>query len=345
MIALSTSSLLFTSCEKDEKVPETQVSAGANNLFVANQGNFTKSNASVSLINLDNSTVSSDVFLSANAKPLGDVAQSMALINGNVYIVVNGSNRIEVVNADNFKLTDSIAGLAAPNYIVEAGNGKAYVSATYGAPISVVNTTTNSVVNSINCPGSTQEMLTFGGLTYVANSGSDYLFVINNTTDLISDSILVGKGAQSLALDASQNLWIAFGAIYDSQPPYSELQAGSVKKVQLSGKTVTTVGTMAFGGVGKIRADKAKTSLYYTYNNGLYKVGSSASTLPSSAIYSSAGYGWYGLGVDTKTDLVYVADAKDYTGNGSVYQVDNNGSLKNTFTVGIIPGEFLFYHK
>ncbi len=338
---LSALTLGLTSCEKDEKLPEV-INASTAGIFVTNEGGFTKNEGALSFINLDNNAVTSDVYASNNGEPLGDIAQTVTAINGKLYVVVNNSAKVVVVNPTTFKKVGQISGLGSPNNIAAGSSNHAYVTDLFGGPISVVNLTSNTVEKSINCPGSTGEMLTLGGKTYVTNSSSEYLFIINHNTDAISDSILIGKGAESIQEDASGNLWLGFGKLYDAN--YNVIEQGKIKKVSPSSKAVTLNLPLVAGGVKKIRMDKDKTSFYFI-NKDLFKMSTSSTTLPTVAFFSKSPAQFYGLGVDVNTNTIYVSDPKDYVASGSVYQVNSVGALTNTFAVGIIPGDFYFMNK
>ena len=62
--------------------------------FIVNEGNFNWGNASVTYVDISTGTAHQHIFQQANSRPLGDVAQSMKVLNNRGYIVVNNSNRI-----------------------------------------------------------------------------------------------------------------------------------------------------------------------------------------------------------------------------------------------------------
>jgi len=55
--------------------------------FIVNEGNYTWGNASVTFIDEASGVIEQDLYQRINNKPLGDVAQSMEIINGKGYIV------------------------------------------------------------------------------------------------------------------------------------------------------------------------------------------------------------------------------------------------------------------
>lgn len=347
LIILSALCFGMSSCDKDEKPPQSVtpipiISDTTQGFFVTNEGGFMKNEASLSFINLDSNQLFPDVYASTNSEPLGDIAQSVTKINDDLYVVVNNSAKIVVINPLTFVKKGEITGLGSPNNIISGSVNHAYVTDLFGGPISVVNLSTKTVVKSIPCPGSTGEMLNLNGKTYVTNSSSSYLYVINHTTDAISDSILVGQGAATIQDDLAGNLWIGFGQLYDAN--YNVIEQGKLKKVSPLSKTVTLNLPLVSGGIRKLRMNKEKNILYFI-NKDLFKMSVAASSLPVGPFYSNSPSSFYGLGVDLNSNSVYVTDPKDFSSTGTVFQVNSAGVLTNTFFTGIIPGEFYFMNK
>ena len=83
-------------------------------MLVLNEGNFQFSNASLTFYDPIADTVCNNLFYKVNDAPLGDVGESMTLVDGKLYIVVNNSNLIYKVDANSivcdttkpFKMTD-----------------------------------------------------------------------------------------------------------------------------------------------------------------------------------------------------------------------------------------------
>ncbi|MEP5634724.1 MAG: Calx-beta domain-containing protein, partial [Maribacter dokdonensis] len=74
-----------------------------NGILVSHEGNFMQGNASISFVSDDLATVENDIFKTVNdADALGDNAQSMSFYENMAYIVMNGSQKIEVVNRYTF---------------------------------------------------------------------------------------------------------------------------------------------------------------------------------------------------------------------------------------------------
>ena len=84
--------LSFVSCNPDNKDPEDKNIAKG--LFILNEGTFTYANSSLTFYDPEADTVENNLFYRVNLAPLGDVANSMAIDENGMYIVVNNSKYV-----------------------------------------------------------------------------------------------------------------------------------------------------------------------------------------------------------------------------------------------------------
>src|SRR5688572_27698030 len=102
---------LFVACDDEEKVK----GEFDNKVFVINEGNYLDADGTVSAIDPRSGVVVHDIFGSVNeGRALGDVVQAMTIHEDKAYIVVNNSNKIEVVNANTFESISVIDDLSLP---------------------------------------------------------------------------------------------------------------------------------------------------------------------------------------------------------------------------------------
>ena len=130
-IATLVSAVVLVSCSKDELEVPVYQSKGVfdSGVLILNEGNFNASDASISFIPFDLSRVENNVFSTLNSGlPLGDVAQSLTFSGDLAYIVVNNSNKIQIVNRYTLKKSGEIStGLSNPRY-VSISNNKIFVT-------------------------------------------------------------------------------------------------------------------------------------------------------------------------------------------------------------------------
>ena len=102
-IAVLASTLFLGSCTNDTN-EEKSSGAYDNGFFIINEGGFGKANAEISFISNDLVTQQNSLYSAINpGKLLGDTAQDFNANGEFGYIVMNGSNTIQVVNRYSFK--------------------------------------------------------------------------------------------------------------------------------------------------------------------------------------------------------------------------------------------------
>jgi YVTN family beta-propeller protein len=187
--------LVLASCEKDEGIAPQCVDCSLDSLkidtsvaevFIMNEGNFGWNNGSLSLYTPENSVIQNNIFQKANAIVPGDIVQSMEIINDKGYVVVNNSNKIEVVNLNTFEIEQTINGLNSPRFICKVSENIAYVTSLYGNTVYVLDLQTNTVISEIAVNGWTEQLAVVGDLAYVVSPDSNKLFVL----DVIQETII-----------------------------------------------------------------------------------------------------------------------------------------------------------
>ncbi len=151
---------------------EVEVDA-ENMLLVFNGGSMYSSiDGSLSAVKYEKSqTVVNDAFSTANGRSLGATVQDGIIFGDNLYIAVDGSNTIEVVNKYNFKsvttiLPDQTA--YEPRDIV-ADDNYIYVSM-YTGYVARIDPKTNKIDKTVQVGPNPEEMVIEDGYLYVVNS-------------------------------------------------------------------------------------------------------------------------------------------------------------------------------
>jgi hypothetical protein len=331
---------IFTSCKKDQPIPPstngTAVTPGLG-AFVVDEGNYLGGNAKISFFNFSDATAVEDLFQPTNTRPLGDVGQSMTLINGKEYVVVNNSGKIEVVNPSNCFSTNTITGFTSPRFILPLSPSKAYVSDLFANAISIVNLSSNTKTGSIPFPGESEAMVLANGEVFVSSTDHDKVFVMNPNTDVVTDSIQVAKGGNSMQMDNNGKLWVlCYGDYFTSAP-------GGLYRINTSTHLVeqsfpfTTLQSPT-----RLCANTAGDTLYYL-DNGVMRITSTAVVLPGAAFIPQTTHSFYGLAIRPGNGEVFVTDAVDYSQRGHLLQYSASGTLMNDAIVGVIPGGIYFY--
>ncbi len=329
--------LLVLSCVKDKPEAHSPVLSNpesSKQVFVVNEGNFSSGNASISLYNTANNEVQEDQFKAVNNAALGDVAQSMALINGHYYLVVNNSGKI-VVCDKNFKMTANITGLLSPRYILQVSVTKAYVSDYKSGRVSVVNLTNHSVSHSIILPGWTEEMLMLNNKVFVCNVNREYLYVIDPNQDEVEDSVWVGKNVSGIQSDKNSKVWILSSG---------DLANSSARLSLINATTLDVEKTYVFPTQRqpfKLAINGQRDSLYFI-DKGICVMPVNAVALPDVPIIPAGQSNFYGLGIHPQSSEIYVSDALDYVQRSHITVYSAAGSKKTEFKAGINANGFYF---
>ncbi|MDF7813073.1 DUF5074 domain-containing protein [Hymenobacter sp. YC55] len=347
----SAAALSLVACDPDSDPDPNQAITPTKTVFVVNEGNFMNSNAEISSFSKTTASVSPNLFSTVNNRPLGDVAQSMAVQDSTGYIVVNNSNKLEVVNLRTFRSLATINNLKLPRYFAAASATKGYVTETIsysGAPgqVSVIDLKTNTVTKSIAVGVEPEQLLVVGNRLYVVNGGANTVTVINTTTDVVEGTITVGDSPNSLVLDRNNKLWVLSGGnvVYNANYTaidYTKTTKGSLSSI-VPGQLTATTRELAtnLAQPGRLTTNGAKDRLYYTFQGGVYSLGVNDANLPTTPIIKRS---LYGLGIDPQDNTIYGGVSNGFNGAGKVIRYRNSGAPIDSFDVRVGPNSFLFY--
>lgn len=324
------------SCKKDPKGNPDISNTFNNGVWVLNEGNFGAGNASVDFFHRDSKITDTDVFKNINGRPLGDVLQSIYLYEGKYYIVVNNSQKIEIAEKETFKNTASVYGLVSPRYFLPVNQDKAYITDLYANGIWKYNLKTNQLEGKIDAYGWTEQMLAFNDNLFVTQVQRNKVLIIDTKTDKILDSIQVGEEPQWILKDKEDKLWVLCNA-------YKKTQAATLHRIDPLTKQVLKTFTFPDQSHSPTRLcfNTLKDTLYYL-DKGVRRMSIYDSALPPASFISQQKGNFYGLGYDSRDNILYVGDALDFSQNGYVFRYYSNGTPIDSFKAGINPGDFYF---
>jgi len=343
-------SLLPSSCSKEpvrEQITDpdtTKVVTYENGIFIVNEGNYNWGNASVTYVDNKDNTVIQDIFAKSNNRSLGDVAESMTITGNLGYLLINNSNKIEVVSLKDFKSVKTISGLHSPRYLQIIDSTKAYATNLQNY-ISIIDLRTNSVTGTIKTTSWTENMIPFGKFMMVTSIGmfsepsskrKAQVLIIDTETDSIVDSIQSGKEPIGLAIDKKQKVWVLCSGGYDNYEPPSLLRINP--ELRMVEKVFTFPDLQV---PSRLCINPGGDTIYFL-KGGVYQMPVTSAALPETPLIAGDGHLFYGLNIHPVTGRIYVSDAKDYVQNGTAYQYSVRGELIRQYTTGRIPGSFCF---
>jgi hypothetical protein len=339
---------VFTSCENSggDEVPPGKYEHGG---FVVNEGTFGSGNASVSFIDFKTDTIHNEIFYTENQRPVGDVLQTVFLHDDLAYLVVNESDKVEVVHISDFREKATITGLNGPRYMAASGN-KGYISQWgEGGSVAVVDLATHEVKKIIPAGTGPEGILAIGNTIWVANGGGwavdSTLMIIDTATDEIIHTLTVGYNPKEMVTDSREDVWaLCYGHIvYNSD--WSVANEFGSNLVKISAQDLLPVKEIPIGETlhpQHLDINKPQHTLYVGGGfgfSGIYKIHTSETSFPE--IPAIKGF-FYGFNIHSVNHEIYACEAPDFTQPGKIHIFSEDGIKKDEYTAGIGPNAVIF---
>lgn len=184
-------------------------------VLIANEGNFTEGNGSVSWHDPESGVTLHRRFEQVNQRPLGGIIQSVTRTGSHLYIVTNSPDKIEKVSLPDLAheqtlLMDDPAVTPVQIAIVDENQG--YISSLYDESVYRVDPSDMTLESDPITTGSNpQALLISGQHLFVANNGfgeDETISVIDIDSDQVIETLAVGAGPLQMELDDDGLLWI-----------------------------------------------------------------------------------------------------------------------------------------
>lgn len=357
LLFLLLSGAVLAGCDPKNEPPGPATTPDPNNVFVLNEGQFQTGDGAVSLFNKTTKALIPDIFRQVNNAALGDVVQSMGVRSNRGYVVVNGSNKIEVVNLPDFKSLATINGLSQPRYFVSTSATKGYVTEWRGpytgylpGRLTFLNLSTNSIATAGGVPLSVivgrnpEEPVAAAGNIYVPNSLDNTVSIVDDEVGTLVGTLPVGDGPHTLVEDKNGNIWVLCSGFvtYINTPPYV-VQSSPGSLVRFNPSTPTTQFKLTFpatGSPGGLHLNPARDQLYYRFGGVEYQLPITATALPTTPFIRRE---LTGFGIDSRDNTIFGAVSPSYTSNGRIIRYQSTGAPIDSFEVKVGPNGFVFY--
>jgi DNA-binding beta-propeller fold protein YncE len=338
------------SCEKEPVSIHFLDFGERKGVYISCEGNYMYGNASLSFYDKIDKVVYNNLFFARNKAPLGDVAQSLKSYGGNLYIVLNNSGKITVIDKRTQQYRGNIRGLVSPRYIHFINEQKAYVSDLYAKRITIFNPSEFVITGSIDVsdgdPAShkhpTEFFVQIGGQVFVSCwSYDNKILVIDPLNDTIITTITVPAQPNKMVVDKLNRLWVLCNGSMGAE----SVSEDSPALVRIDPETYTIEQIFRWhqrtNHPGDLAINIQRDTLYFI-SGGLYKMDIHARKLPENSFIDAKIHLFYSMGTDPENGDLYLSDAIDYQQSGVIYRFSKTGIPLDTFRVGINPGDFYF---
>ena len=341
---------------------------GSSKLFILNEGAFPGA-STLDLLDFKTKKYYADVFSQANpgiAQGLGNTGNDMAIVDGKLWVLMNASNQVSVLDIPSFKL-DKVLPIDSPRHIC-LDQTHVYISS-YGAAVyggdpvegKVYRITRSKYeIDEVTVGYQPEGLCVAGGKLYVANSGGynwqhdNRISVIDLGTFKLEKQLEIPQtNLNHLVLGTDGKLWVnTYGESTWTQDEGGEWIQSVSAPMSLS--AVSTSGEIQT--VAGVHADKMVRAGSYIYAIGndaemsggydlcLYKVNTSNVSVVSTTHFASSdlsriGYP-YGIDVNLENGDIYICDAS-FTAGSKVHCFDSSLKWKWTVDTGVGTGHLL----
>lgn len=346
--------LLWVGCNdmddfEPERYPINTTETGR--MYILSEGLFMLNNSTLACYDFETQSLESDFFLKQNSRGLGDTANDMVLYGSKIYIVVNVSSQIEVVDIHTGKSVKQIpmfaeSGIARQPRYALAHEGYVYVTA-FDGTLSRIDTLTLEIDRMTKCGRNPEGLCVANGKIYVANSGGLDFPNYDNTVSVISvetmqelKRIETAPNPYKVYADTQGDVYVSTRGNY-ADVPYLFQRIDSY---------VDTV-VQTFDGLNVLNFT-IKEDIAYLYNYDFatekrwVKVFDckTEKVLNHDFLKNSNNISTpYGIATNPYNDNIYIFDAYNFTVGGDMHCFDKNGILQYKLTnVGMNPNCVLF---
>ena len=370
--------LFLAGCRHDELVVPTEYDiindvpdpdTSIRGFYLVNEGNMGSNKCTLDYFDYFTGLYARNFYAERNPnviKELGDVGNDIGIYGSKLYVVVNCSHKVEVLDS---RTGTRLGQVDIPNCrYVRFYRGKAYVSS-YVGPVLIdpdapkgavyeVDTTSLKVTRKVSVGYQPEEMEIVDDYMYVANSGGYRVPNYDNTVSVIQmvgfkqvQQIPVGINLHRLKKDRYNKLWVTSRGDYQSRPSrmyvldkrrgYNQMIVTDtlpfgVSNMVIRGDTLyfystewnnyTQSNTITYG-IVDVRTKQLVSNNFIT--DGTEK----EITIP------------YGIAVHPETGDILVTDAKNYVSSGTLYCFDRLGRKKWSVRTGDIPAHITFLKR
>jgi DNA-binding beta-propeller fold protein YncE len=331
--------LLVAGCKQNPTSPAPPTNPVVSHaVYILNQGNFGSDEAALSVYDESAGVVYNNLFEAANnGEHLGDVGQDIKLSGGNMYLTMDASQGLFELRQSDHKLLRKAdpTHIATPyDLLVDSVDNRLFVGDLYANAVVAFSLDSLKYLQTIQVTDNPQGMVLAHGKVYVCDS---VVTVFTASTGQIVRTLNGGTMPINAALSAAGEVLICYSGV-DSSDPGEVLGFDPV--VDTLTRSIVFPGALA----GSITVDNLDNAYVVGVTPGSYAGGPIHKiNLANNAVQSNLIAGtYYTVAWNPFTGELVVTNVANFEGKGTVSIASADGTLKKTFSVGIIPGAIAF---
>lgn len=332
--------------ENEVIAPET----GTAEIYVLNEGLFNLNNSTLMRYSFSNGTQTPDYFKKINKRGLGDTANDMAIYGSKLYVVVNVSSQIEVIDLKTGTSLKQIGMLTEngssrqPRYITFFEN-KAYVCS-FDGTVARIDTTSLAIEALTQVGRNPDGLCVQNNKLYVSNSGGLDNPNYDNTVSVIDiasfkeiKKIIVGSNPGKILADKYGDVYVV---------TRGNLQHGDYKLLRIDSNQDKVVESFNFAVLNFAINDDYAYMYNYDYSSGesSIKVFNIKTELIERENFITDGTSIttpYGININPYNGNIYITDAYDYKVTGDLLCFSPQGRLQFKLkNIGLNPNTVAF---
>lgn len=369
--------MVATSCREDELVVPTEFDivgderpeSSIRGFYLVNEGNMGSNKCTIDFYDYTTGLYARNIYAERNPqviKELGDVGNDIGIYGSKLYVVVNCSHKVEVLDSHSGRRLGQID---IPNCrYVRFHRGHAYVSS-YVGPVLIdpdapkgavyeVDTLSLEITRKVTVGYQPEEMEIVDDYMYVANSGGYRAPNYDNTVSVIQmidfkqvSQIPVGINLHRLKKDRYGKIWVTSRGDYQSRPSrlYVMQKKPGFNRMEVTDTLPIACSNMAFH--GDLMYFYATEWNNFTQSNaisyGIIDV-RTKQLISNNFIKDGTDHEItipYGIAIHPETGDIFITDAKNYVSSGTLYCFSSDGYKKWSVRTGDIPAHIAFLPK
>lgn len=343
--------LVLLGCKKKNTTPTTNTDSSTplkNGMLVLCEGLFQQNNSSLSWVDLTSGKSDDLFFTTKTGRLLGDTGNDLETYGNKIYVVVNVSSTIEVLDKSTGKFIKQISmmnGAIAkqPRSIAFYGSN-AFITCFDGF-VDVLDTTSLIITKRIPVGLNPECLAVVNHKLYVTNSGGLNGPKMDSTVSVIDlgtwkelKKIVVGKNPGSIVTDSNEDVYVIARGNYSTIPS---------RMIRINSTTDSVENRFSFDASGIEKMGSNLLINYHNYSNSTSSIALfdavSETIIEPNFIDITLFTTLMGIHYQPSTNKIYCFDAMGYTNTGYVRVFSSSGSYLTSYHVGLNPSKLLFY--